>query len=100
MALSLYPGRLGRLLTTFSQTVQRDCPDAQMRLTYRPFDNLDVQIEIDLPGVPQAATMTTVGEGLGIILAEGYTVRALVRGAAGPFPVRAGHPGWAAATCN
>ena len=75
----VYPGRLRQLTANLRATVQDCCPEAQMRLTYAPFENLDVLIEVYLPPTPRQAALLVLGEEIGSILAAGYTVRALVR---------------------
>jgi hypothetical protein len=88
MAMLMYPGRLRQLMTMFRSEMDTSCPDAKVRLTYAPFDNLDVLIEVYVDGRPAPTTLVTLGEQIGRILDEGYTVRAVVKQASWqPYPL-------------
>jgi hypothetical protein len=76
---TVYPGRLRHLMIAFRGAMQFNCPDIKLRLTYAPFDNLDVLIEIYVARKPSHTMLTTLGEEIGKILAEGYTVRAVIK---------------------
>lgn len=84
---SMYPGRLRQTMTLFRRQLTAQCPDAQVRLTYAPFDNLDVLIEVYMARQPAVPTLTMIGEMIGEILADGYTVRAVVKDARRQPPV-------------
>ena|SRR5215212_1643229 len=84
----MYPGRLRQLMAMFRAQMDNTCPDAKVRLTYAPFDNLDVLIEVYVDGRPRPTTLVTLGEQIAQILDEGYTVRAIVKQASWvPYPL-------------
>src|SRR5690349_20462906 len=83
----MYPGRLRQLMTLFRRQLTTQCPNAQVRLTYAPFDNLDVLVEVYMERQPTVSTLTMIGEMIGEILADGYTVRAIVKDARRRPPV-------------
>ena len=84
---SMYPGRLRQVMSLFRRQLTAQCPDAQVRLTYAPFDNLDVLIEVYMARQPAVPTLTMIGEMIGEILADGYTVRAIVKDARRQPPI-------------
>ena len=84
---SMYPGRLRQMMTLFRRQLTAQCPNAQVRLTYAPFDNLDVLVEVYMERQPTVPTLTMIGELIGEILADGYTVRAIVKDARRQPPV-------------
>ena len=84
---SMYPGRLRQVMSLFRRQLTAQCPDAQVRLTYAPFDNLDVLIEVYMARQPAVPTLKMIGEMIGEILADGYTVRAIVKDARRQPPV-------------
>ncbi len=84
---NVYPGRLRQLMTTFRQQLKSYCPEAQVRLTYSPLENLDVLVEVYMDQQPAMPTMTLIGEMIGEILADGYTVQAVVKDAHRQPPV-------------
>lgn len=83
----MYPGRLRQLMTLFRRQLTTQCPNAQVRLTYAPFDSLDVLVEVYMERQPTVPTLTMIGEMIGEILADGYTVRAIVKDARRQPPV-------------
>jgi hypothetical protein len=83
----MYPGRLRHLMTLFRRQLTTECPDARVRLTYAPFDNLDVLVEVYMERQPAVPTLTMIGEMIGEILADGYTVQAVVKDAHRQPPV-------------
>jgi hypothetical protein len=76
---TIYPGRLRQLMTLFRRQLTSACPEARVRLTYAPFENMDVLVEVYMDEQPPVSTMTLIGEMIGEILADGYTVRAVVK---------------------
>ena len=83
----MYPCRLPHLMTVFRQQLTTPCPDARVRLTYAPFEHMDVLVEVYMDEQPAMPTMTLIGEMIGEILADGYTVQAVVKDAHRQPPV-------------
>jgi hypothetical protein len=83
----MYPGRLRNLMTLFRQQLTAQCPDARVRLTYAPFEHMDVLVEVYMEQQPAVPTLTLIGELIGEILADGYTVQAIVKDARRQPPV-------------